>query len=103
MPSIEQLEALLGREPEDVFLNFGLAVQLTKVQRHAEALQRFDRVIALDPSYTAAYHQKAKTLIDLRRIEEAKAALAAGVIAAQTIGNKHARMEMQELLDTLSL
>jgi thioredoxin-like negative regulator of GroEL len=103
MPSVEQLEALLKSDPGDVFLNFGLAVQLGKEQRYAESLAGFDRVIGLDSSYLAAYHQKAKMLIHLRQIDEAKRVLAAGIAAAQQAGNHHARSEMQELLDSLSL
>ncbi|MFH0982318.1 MAG: tetratricopeptide repeat protein [Planctomycetota bacterium] len=103
MPSIEQLEALLQKDPDDVFLNFGLAMQLTREQRYEEGLARFDRVIGLDPNYIAAYHQKAQTLVKMRNLKEAKRTLAAGITAAERLGNKHARSEMQELLDSLSL
>lgn len=103
MPSIEQLEALLEKEPDDVFLNFGLAMQLYKEQRHEECLARFDHVIALDPNYTAAYHHKGLALVHLRRLDEARTVLTAGVEAATRIANDHARCEMQELLDSISL
>ena len=34
MPSREQLEKLLAAEPDDVFLNFGLAMELAQELQH---------------------------------------------------------------------
>jgi tetratricopeptide (TPR) repeat protein len=102
MPTIEQLEALLNREPDDAFLNFGLAMQLSKEQRHEESLARFDHVIRLDPGYTAAYHQKGIALVGLHRIEDAREVLKTGVEAARRVGNAHAEAEMSELLSSIA-
>ncbi len=99
MPSREQLEKLLRAEPDDVFLNFGLAMELKKVNRTDEALARFDRVIQLDPTYTAAYYHQGNTLLSVGRNEEAKPILQAGVEASRQAGNPHAESEMQALLD----
>ena len=103
MPSREQIEKLLKAEPDDVFLNFGLAMELKKANLTDEAIARFDRVIQLDPTYTAAYHHKGNTLIALGRDEEAKPVLQAGVEASRQAGNQHAESEMQALLDGISL
>lgn len=99
MPSREQLEKLLKAEPDDVFLNFALAMELKKADLTDEAIARFDRVIQLDPTYTAAYYHKGNTLIALGRNEEAKPILQAGVEATRQAGNSHAESEMQALLD----
>ncbi len=101
MPSIEQINKLLAKEPDDAFLNFALAMELAKNGRAAESIAQFDRVIALDPNYTAAYFQKARTLIATGDIEPAKAALRTGIDRAQAIGNAHAAGEMSELLASL--
>ena len=103
MPSREQIEKLLGAEPDDVFLNFGLAMELKKADLTDEAIAQFDRVIQLDPAYTAAYYHKGNTLIALGRNEEAKPVLQAGVEASRQAGNQHAESEMQALLDGISL
>ena len=102
MPSIEQLEKLLSREPDDAFLNFGLAMQLSKEKRSEESLARFDHVIRLDPAYTAAYHQKGIALISLQRMDDARNVLTRGIEAAQRIGNGHAEAEMSELLGSIA-
>jgi predicted Zn-dependent protease len=101
MPSIEQITNLLAKEPDDAFLNFALAMELARSGRAAESIAQFDRVIALDPNYTAAYFQKARTLIASGQIEPAKSVLRLGIERAQAIGNAHAAGEMGELLASL--
>ena len=54
MPSIEKIEELLEREPNDVFLNFGLAMALRSAGREDESLARFDRTCEIEPTYVAA-------------------------------------------------
>jgi len=41
MPSMEQLEKLLAADPDDVFLNFGLAMALAKAKRFEETSRAF--------------------------------------------------------------
>lgn len=101
MPRIEQIKQMLAAEPDDVFLNFTLGLELAKGGQHAQAVQSFEKVIALDVSYTAAYLQMARSLIDLHRREEARQALAKGASAAEAAGDLHARDQMTELLRTL--
>jgi len=97
-----KLEHMLEKSPQDVFLNFGLAIELGKEGRTDEALARFDRVLRLDPSYLTAYFQKGSTLIAAGRVPDARAALTAGIAAAQTSGDLHAASKMQALLDTVA-
>lgn len=98
MPREEQLRAMLAKEPDDVFLNFSLAMELAKTERTDECLARFNRVIELDSDYVAAYFHKGKTLLKLRRLEEARAALQAGVATACRLGDHHAKDQMEQLL-----
>lgn len=101
MGRLEQLETLLAKEPDDAFLNFGMAIELAKAQRFDESLARFDRVTAVDPNYVAAFHHKAKTLITMGDIDAAKAVLEKGIAQAGDCGEMHAKGEMEELLNSL--
>lgn len=101
MPSREQLERLLEKEPDDVFLNFALAMALSKEGSSSEALTRFDRVLELDPTYTAAHLQKGTQLIAMGRRDEARSTLQSGAASAKAAGDAHAASEMQKLLDTM--
>ena len=93
---------MLAKEPDDVFLNFSLAMELAKEGMIDDAMSRFDRVLTLDPKYTAAYFQRATTLIAGGRTAEAKRALQEGISAAQRVGDPHAAAEMQGVLDRLA-
>jgi predicted Zn-dependent protease len=101
MSKLEQLEKLLVKEPEDAFLNFGMAIELAKAQRYDESLARFDRAVATDPNYVAAHHHKAKTLITMGEVDRAKAELEKGITQAAACGEMHAKSEMEELLNSL--
>lgn len=101
MSRLEQLERLLADEPDDVFLNFGLAMELAKLGRFDEAVARFDRVVELDPKHCAAYFQKAKVLVQAGRDAEAAESLRAGIAAAVRAGDLHARDQMRQMLETM--
>jgi tetratricopeptide (TPR) repeat protein len=96
-----KLEQMLEKSPQDAFLNFGLAMELAKEGRTDEAVAQFDRALQLDPLYLTAHFQKGSALIAAGRVPDARAALAAGIAAAQASGDLHAASEMRALLDTL--
>ena len=97
----EKLRKMLEENPDDVFLNFGLAMELAKEGATQAAIAQFNRVLELDGRYLAAHFQKGSTLIAAARIEEARAALSSGVDAARAAGDPHAESEMRALLDSL--
>ena len=101
MSRLEKLEALLQKEPDDSFLNFGIDMELAKAGRFDESLAQFDRTIELNPNYIAAYFQKGRTLISMGEDDRARNALEAGIQQANLCGETHAAGEMQELLATL--
>lgn len=101
MPREKQLRAMLAKEPDDVFLNFSLAMELAKTERTDECLARFNRVIELDSDYVAAYFHKGKTLLKLHRQDEAKAVLQAGAAKAAQLGDRHAKDQMEQLLTAM--
>jgi predicted Zn-dependent protease len=98
---IEQLRALLAKEPDDVFCNFSLAMELRSTDQIDAALTQFDRVIALDPNYLAAHMRKGETLMKLHRYDEARATLERGAEVARSAGDQHMVDNIQEMLDML--
>ena len=101
MSRLEKLETLLAAEPDDVFLNYSMAMEMAKADRYDEALAAFTRVSELDPDYIASYFHQGKTLLRMGRRERAKQALTAGIERAKACGDQHAVSEMTELLGTL--
>ena len=98
---LEQLQKLLAAEPNDAFLNFGLAMELAKLQRFEESLAQFDLTLKNDPTYIAAHFHKGKTLIAMGDIPRAKQELEVGIQRAQECAEFHAKSEMEELLASL--
>ncbi len=97
----EKLQTMLAKEPGDTFLNYALALELTKEGDDEAALSRFDRVLALDAAYLGAYQQKAHLLIKLERVDEARAELERGIQAAVAAHESHAEEELRGLLSSL--
>ena len=98
MDRIAQIRAMLAADPDDLLLNYALAMELLSAKQPDEALVQFDKVIAIHPAYSAAYLQKAKVLIDLARHDDARSVLQAGIVVALDRGDFHAKDKMEELL-----
>lgn len=97
-----KIEQLLTKTPDDLFLNFGLAMELTKEGAIDAAVAQFDRVLALDPKYIPAHFQKGSALLAAGRRETGRATLTLGMSVARESGDPHAAEEMQALMDSVS-
>ncbi|MCG3178085.1 MAG: hypothetical protein BIFFINMI_00408 [Phycisphaerae bacterium] len=93
-----QLQEMIGDEPDDAFLHFALAMEHRKAGDLPDALAEFDRAIAADDAYVAAWFQKARTLAESGDRESAKEVYAGGIAVADRIGDRHAAGEMREAL-----
>jgi len=99
----EELERLLAAEPDDVFVNFALAMELAKIGRLEEAVARFERTIELDSGYCAAYYQKAKTLLQADQTDKARRTIVDGIEMAQRMEDNHTAEKLREMLQTLGV
>ena len=97
----EQLEALLADDPDDPFLQYGLAMECIREGQDEEAVRRFRALLATAPVYVPGYLQAGQALIRLSRDEEAREILRKGVAVARSQGDQHAGDEMQGFLDNL--
>lgn len=101
MSRLEQLRRLAEMMPSDPLAHYGLALEHLNAQAWDDAVAAFDRTLALDAGYSAAYYHKARAQIAAERPAEARQTLAAGLEAARAKGDWKTQNEMQELLDTL--
>jgi Tfp pilus assembly protein PilF len=95
---MSQLRKLLERDPNDTFLIYGLALEYKKAGDLPTAIEHLDRVIALDPGYCYAYHQKGLSFEQAGDLEAARHAYRDGIAAARTKGDEHARGEIEAAL-----
>jgi tetratricopeptide (TPR) repeat protein len=93
---------MLAEEPNDPFLNYGLAMEHVSAGDHEEAVRRFEHLIRIAPDYVPAYLQAGQALVRLNRPADARTILAQGLEAARRQGNQHAYDEMAALLTSLA-
>jgi thioredoxin-like negative regulator of GroEL len=92
---------LLESDPDDVFLQYALAKAQISEGDVDGGLAQFQAVIDRHPDYVPAYFQKAQSLAERGRTEEARAVLIDGIRIARKVGDGHAEREMTEFLDAL--
>jgi hypothetical protein len=97
----EKLEALLADDPADVFLRYGLALELEKEGEHEASLAHLRELQTPSAPYVPAFFMAAQQLVRLNRVDEARATLRAGIEYARQQGNGHAAGEMSEFLTGL--
>ena len=98
---LAKLQAMLAKEPDDAFLLYGLAMEYKKLGEHAKAIEHFDRVLARDPGYCYAYHQKGLVYEDLSDLDAAKRSYREGIEAAARKGDLHAKEEIAAALSMI--
>lgn len=98
---IAMLEAMIADDPNDPELRYGLAMEYVGLGDDGGAIGAFSTLLAVAPKYAPGYHQLARTLQRLNRIEEARTTLKQGIPIAQDQGNHHAAGEMTELLQSM--
>ena len=98
----EKIEAMLEDDPQDQFLRFSLAMELSKEGEHERSQALFEELRGGDPPYIPAFFMAAQKLAELDRAEEALGLLNAGIVVAEQQGDQHAAGEMREFARTLS-
>lgn len=101
MSRLDQIKEMLTKEPDDVFLNFSLAMEYRAAGEADQAVELFDRVLTLDPNYLGAYMRKGETLIQAQRFDEARTSLERGVAAAKECGDEHMAENIAEMIEML--
>jgi hypothetical protein len=97
----EKIEAMLADDPADVFLRYGLAIELDKEGEHDASLALFAELVRQSPPYVPAFFMSGQQLVRLGRADEARALLREGIAAARAQGDVHAAGEMGEFLASL--
>jgi predicted Zn-dependent protease len=101
MDRIITLNEILTQDPTNTLARYGLAMEYANSGQTDRAMEEFQKLLAANPDYAAAYFMAAQTLAKANRIEEAKTMLQDGIAAAQRKGDSHAQAEMQAMLEEL--
>jgi len=98
---IAGLKEILSLDPKNSFARYGIAVELASRGEIDPAIAEFDKLLSIDPDYTAGYFMAAQTLAKHGRTTDAIQRLKAGISCAARTDNRHALSEMQGMLDEL--
>lgn len=98
MDRMATIKRMIETEPEDVFLNFSLAMEYQSAGKVDEAVAQYDRTLALDPHYLAAHLRKGELLMAQNRYDEARQALEAGAAVARETNDAHMLDNLNELI-----
>lgn len=97
----QKIEAMLQDEPEDIFLRYSLALEMSSEGQLEDSLALLKQLCQEKPPYVPAYFRCAQLLADEQRTEEARSFLRDGIEVARAQGDLHAAAEMGEMLSDL--
>jgi tetratricopeptide (TPR) repeat protein len=95
MERIEKLKALLAHNGANNFVQHALALEYVKLNRHEEARQLFETLLARDEGYVGSYYHLGKLLERLGEREAAIACYEKGMRVAKELKDDHAYNELQ--------
>ena|SRR5579863_6649467 len=98
---IAGLKEILALDPKNSFARYGIAVELASRGEIDASIAEFDKLLSIDPDYTAGYFMVAQTLARNGRTADAVSRLKSGISCAARTDNRHALSEMQSMLDEL--
>ncbi len=99
----DKIEAMLRDEPEDVFLRYSLAMEMSSSGEIVAALELFSKLCDERPAHVPAFFRSAQLLADEGRLQESRDFLRKGIEEARVQGDLHAAAEMSEMLAELGV
>ena len=98
---IKALQAMVAKNPSDVFLHYSLGMEYIAAGRLDDAVGEFWHCIKLDANYIPAYVEAGKTLRAAGRLDQARRMFSAGMELADAAGENHTRDFIQQQLEAL--
>lgn len=98
---LDTLREIAAKDPKSAFPRYGMAMELTQLERLAEAADAFRSLAGDLPDYVPTYFQAGKVFEKIGDLEAAKDFYRRGIDAATRAGNGHARDEISAALSLL--
>jgi tetratricopeptide (TPR) repeat protein len=91
---LEKLLNFLADSPQDAFLLFALAKEYESLNQPDQAMERYQELLRVDPSYVGLYYHLAKLYEKKEAYQEAWDAYTQGMAVAKNAGDQHALSEL---------
>lgn len=91
---ILQLKQFIEEDPKDLFSHYALALEY-KEEMPEEAILQFEKIITINPGYTALYYHLAETYLETEQIEKARKTYVSGIEIIEKAGDAHALKELK--------
>lgn len=95
MDRLTLLQRFVAEKPGEPFPHYGLAMELRKLGRLAEANAAFAALIERHPRYIAAYLMAGNALVEAGDRAAAMSTYERGIAAASAAGDSHALGELE--------
>ena len=95
------MQRMLEKTPDDAFLLYGIGLEYKKMGDAKHAVEYLDKVIAVDPGYCYAYHQRGLVHESTGDLESAMRSYRDGMEAARQKGDSHAYGEIEAALQMI--
>lgn len=98
---IDALRRMVEKRPDDVRARFGLAAEYERLGRWEDVVRELEAYLALAQDEGNAWGRLGRALRELGRDEQARAAYAKGIDAANRHGHPSMAAEFEETLDDM--
>ena len=98
---IEQIKAFLKDTPDDSFLNYALAIEMLGIENIVTAKLIFEKLLQVDPNYSATYYQYGKLMQKEGNKEKTKEIFESGIKIAVSNQETHTAAELRTALNEL--
>lgn len=98
---LEILQKMMKDKPEDLFLQYAIALEYKSAGSYEPAKEQLDRLLQTSPDYLPTYYQLAELLEETGEIERAAAVLEKGMALAQRLGDSRTARELKQAYDLL--
>lgn len=102
MDRVAQIKQLLALSPNDIFLNYALAMEHISVNDMPAAIQQLESVKAAQADYLPLYYQLAKCYEANQQNDLAISAYEAGMEVASKAGDRKTLNELRSALEELT-
>jgi Flp pilus assembly protein TadD len=100
-PRIDALRRMAEERPDDPRARFGLAVEYEKAGDWGAVVEELRAYLGMTPDEGNAHGRLGHALLQLGRVDDARAAYAAGIEAAYRHGHPTMAQEFEEVLEEL--